>query len=193
MVCIALAGCAPVRSIPPQASGAELEQLVGDEQELYRHWYLYMVKAPADPPDVAMKRVIKSSEAEAVYEQCMAAAGYPNYGQSGTTVAVEQSDAGQLALYICVSQYPLDPSTFGLFSAAQLEYLYDYFHESLIPCLESSGFEITDVPDRADFLRREPAQLYAWSPYQTLHGISPRTLAKLTRRCPEYPNGLLGG
>jgi hypothetical protein len=193
MVCIALAGCAPVRSIPPQASGAELEQLVGDEQDLFRHWYMYLVKAPKDPPIVPMKRVVTPSEAEVVYEECMAEAGYLDYGQSGTTVAVEQSEAGQLALYICVAQYPVDPSTFGLFSEAQLEYLYDYFHESLIPCLESSGYEIVDVPSRADFLRREPAQLYAWSPYDTLHGVSPLVLAKLTKRCPEYPIGFLGG
>jgi hypothetical protein len=190
MVCIALAGCTPTRSVPPQASGSELQQLVDDERALFRQWYLYLVNAPPDPPVIPVERVIAPSETQAVYGSCMDAAGYPNYGEPGATVAVEQSTDGQLALYICVSQFPVEPSAFGIFSRDQLDYLYDYYQQSLIPCLAASGHDVIDIPVRAEFLRRDPAQLYAWSPYGELTGLSPKLLTSLAERCPEFPPGI---
>lgn len=102
---------------------------------------------------------------------CMNAAGYADYAASPRGMsypARDEDDAGQaLALYTCIGHYPVQADFSSYANKAQLEYLYDYFRNSLIPCLAAEGYIVPGTaPTREKFtsFTVEPR----WNPYNAL-------------------------
>jgi hypothetical protein len=74
-------------------------------------------------------------------------------------------------------------------NAAQLDYLYDYYLESLIPCLEVNGIHIRTVQTRKQFLDRAGG----WNPYVSNGGALLGGTGRIAAKCPAYPEGYGAG
>ena len=71
-----------------------------------------------------------------------------------------------LRYYLCQRRYPLTPTAQGFFSSAELEAIYEYYQDTLVPCLEIRGVNLSSAPSRWD-TGGEPGYL-PWNPYLTL-------------------------
>ena len=85
--------------------------------------------------------------------------GYALFGSDGGGV----SAADQLAFYECAAARSV-LVTDELLSNAQLDYIYDYYLRSLVPCMVMNGFRPTMAPTRIEF----HAIAGQWSPYYSV-------------------------
>lgn len=184
---VLLTGCMPTRPLPPQPTGAELEELIALELDL--QWQFLGLTPDSPRPTVEQIRVVSNEEAEAVHTECIIEAGYEDYG-SPTATAANADTFERLALYICAAQYPVAPSNLNLFSEVQLSYLYDYFSTTVIPCLRAADVAVDDVPSREEFIEGSRGKIYAWLPYGSLDH-SPLDRYMILEKCPAYPDGFL--
>jgi hypothetical protein len=184
VLAVLLAGCAPVSAVPPEPSGAELDALMALELDFQ---WRYVGLAPDDPrPAVERIRVISPTEAQTVYRQCMVDAGYEKFNVITASIYGGASTEQRVAIYTCTAQYPTPPSSYGLFSQAQLSFLYDYYVEVTVPCIESSGVAVTRMPTREQFVQPPGYPFETWVPYRELEG----DLGYLaTTKCPYVPEG----
>ncbi len=74
-----------------------------------------------------------------------------------------QYEAYELANYICYARYPVDQSTIPVFGDEQINILYSYYVDHLVPCLEANGYPIEYVPSKATF--RATFESDQWAPY----------------------------
>ena len=67
----------------------------------------------------------------------------------------------------------------------QLNYIYDYYKKTLVPCMIMNGFTPTTAPTRTEFL----ALAGQWSPYYSVDvGLGPVQYEQVERVCgPERP------
>jgi hypothetical protein len=76
-----------------------------------------------------------------------------------------------------------------MLNSAQAEYAYDYFQQTLIPCLALRGIEVRDAPTRETYF----AEFGWWNPYWS---IDPKLLngsladRDLLTACPPLAPGL---
>lgn len=85
------------------------------------------------------------------------------------------------AHWTCRQQFPIDPDSPDVsfvLSHEQAEYLYDYYEQRLIPCLESHGVGLDGVMSREHYLAT-PWAWWSWSPYAAVTP-APATTAALT-------------
>ena len=70
-------------------------------------------------------------------------------------------------------------------SDAQLRLIYDYYRQSLGPCLDHFGFSFLPPPSKVDFL----ASKGDWSPYDAVFTarMNSREIRSLTKACPPLP------
>lgn len=87
----------------------------------------------------------------------------------------------------------LSPNEAGYFSTAQLDYLYDYYQDTLVPCLQLQGLDVGFAPSRSEFA--SVAGWVSWDPYSELGAaVPPSRSAEIRSRCPGYPAaGFLAG
>lgn len=118
---------------------------------------------------------------------CMNAAGYSEYTVSRGGMTYPPRDASDddesLALYTCIGRYPVQGDFSSYANKAQLEFLYDYFRDSLIPCLAAEGYVVPGIaPTRAQFtaFTVEPR----WNPYNAL---LTKPSAAVREACPASP------
>ena len=182
----ALAGCAPVAPVPDEPSGDELDRLIALELDF--QWQYVGLTPDAPRPTVQRIRIVSMDEAEEVHRQCMVDAGYENYRFVETSIFGGAGNPERLAIYTCSAQYPTPPSSFGLFSEAQLDYLYDYYIEVTVPCLEATGIGVDDVPDRAQFADSATGILTLWNPYREVGDVRQATYLAESK-CSYVPEG----
>lgn len=67
----------------------------------------------------------------------------------------------------------------------ELAYTYDYYRQSLVPCLATLGFRTLAPPSRGSFLDSGGN----WSPYDSVFSalLSSEEIATMARVCPEAP------
>ena len=178
-----LGACATAtRPIPPNPKGPELTELTNRELDL--QWQ-YIGLTPDSPrPTVKVVRFIGPDEAKQVYSDCMTESGFPFYGANGPTDDADNYE--RLAIYICTAKYPQPPATYGLYSAAQHDFLYDYYLDTLIPCVRSSGIKLNDVPSRDEY---KSTTSFSWSPLDQLSKVGDDLRFVIESRCPAYPSG----
>lgn len=163
---LALAGCASTVELPGNPTGDELDRLLALELDF--QWQ-YVGLPPDDPrPEVELVRFVSSEEAAEVHRACMVEAGYENFNVIVGAIYGGASIDERVAIYSCTAKYPTLPSTYGLFSEAQLDYLYDHYIHVTVPCIESTGISVGEVPSREDFVK-PPSYLFdTWVPYRQL-------------------------
>ena len=173
-----LSGCAVSTSSPP-ANG-----LSAEEEAEYANAF---TQSLAGSDSIAY---VPSAGWGTAIAGCMNSAGYPQYVGNGTSISNGGSDITneleqQLDLNVCLTEYPLLPDLSNSVNLEQLDYLYDYFRDFLIPCLSVAGHPITgEIPTRAQFvvIQAEPH----WHPYRSLEGAS-YDATRLFALCPPSP------
>jgi hypothetical protein len=180
-------------SLPP-ISDAERAQIYSGEAD--GQWELVVGRYPdATRPDVTEVRSVDPSEWGKVMTACLRGEGYDASAAVGGGIAsgdipVSQGEAYAIALYKCTVQFPFDPHYYIPLVESQVEFLYRYYVDELVPCLAKSGYEVQDPPSWTSFRDQFGAE-HAWAPYVSLH-LSPTQSAAAESKCPQTPSGLFG-
>ena len=176
-----LAGCTAAPMEEP------LTGLTADEEVLYAQSFALQwsgIEVP-DAPEVPVVAYVPSAGWGTVVAGCMNAAGYEQYSatRSGMSYPSRDSDAETLALYTCIGQYPVQADFSAYANKAQLEYLYDYFRNSLVPCLAARGYIVPGAaPTREEFT--EFTVQPRWNPYNALRETPTEAVRE---SCPASP------
>lgn len=189
---VLLSGCVPTTSAPPGGSAEENLALVREVQ-LDAQWTNLDLPAEQRPADVGYEVVAIDEWAERV-AACMTAKGYRNFEARGgnlqigksATFSEEVSEA--IDFFECRSAFQRELSIASGINAEQREYLYDYYQESLVPCLELAGVRVESAPTRAAFAAT--GEGIGWNPYLALDGFSFGEVsvdAETLERCPSFP------
>ncbi len=190
LAALALAGCVTVVE-PPKAglTDAEAQSIV--HENLDQFWTNTGLSDEQLRPEITPIALLSSAEATSAFITCMNEAGYSQYSTAyggGYSVADHPIDTKEkLALYRCNARYQMDPREYRL-NRAQLEYLYDYYQTTLIPCLARAGFvDLEQVATREQML-----QYGGWNPYYSLPADTYAALtseSEVVRMCPATPVG----
>jgi hypothetical protein len=187
-VVLMLCGCTSSHPVPPGPSEADIADYLDQLSE--QHWDFADLDDSIERPRVAVVRFVKPEEWGRSIANCMNEAGYAGYravggGLESTQPAAADLPGEAIAMYTCQSQFPFDPSLYGIVSGAQLELLYDYYARFLVPCLAVRGYDRGDPPSREAFL--EMGAVGLWSPYWWVQEPDAAAYERLQRACPPRP------
>lgn len=148
LVLLALTGC--VQATHPPSSGFT------DEQSMARALEYADALYPDGLPDGYTVTIVEPQDLGDAIVGCLAERGFDNYSAIGDGVLWEGNDAvseaeGQ-AWNLCSTVWQADPADTGALNEQQLGYLYDYYRESVVPCLAMAGITLPDPPTRAQFI-----------------------------------------
>lgn len=112
-----------------------------------------------DPPSVDPVRIVTLDEWASVRVECLNEAGFPAYIDETGAVGMDfaspdQTSAYDLAVYVCMAQYPLDPRHSEELSDAQLEIYYNWLLEHPLACMRERGHPIADPPTLPTFIEK---------------------------------------
>ena len=205
-----LTGCVSAREVPAPISDATLQAYI--EDRLDAAWLNTglegTVKRPEFDPATLVENFRTSNE-ESVFAQCITSAGlsslYIEEKNGGPSFSIAEGDKGepamQLTLYSCLAA---NPSAFEarnmIMTQEELDFLYDYYQESVVPCLELSGYAVGEAPTREQFAAQAN---FLWIPYNAItpglvqdpygFGLSVDQVLELVDRCgdpfPGMPYG----
>lgn len=191
-VALTLTGC--THPVPPGPSGAELEAY--NQRILDRTWINSGLDGIEQRPDVPRGESLDREDWDAAYVTCMVDAGFDHVGlgfsiSEGFSLAMPNGASGQspeelIAFYRCVAAHPLARvDNVPIYSEAQLDYVYDYYRDWLVPCLRSEGYVLSQQLSRLQFA----TQGGQWSPYWSLvEPLSDSQYSALVTACgPERP------
>ncbi len=190
---IMLTGC--VQALRPPADGFT------DEQSLKRALARAEEMFPAGLPDGYTVTLVASQDLGDAIVGCLADEGFDDYTADGIGViwkgAGAVSDAEGQARQLCTALWQMNLDETGALNDQQLGYLYDYYRESVVPCLAMAGVTLPDAPTRREFIASGGAwqpvlpqsETYVSGGYET--GASPWLRSTpggdLTVRCPTWP------
>lgn len=174
---------APVQD--PSPSGQA--EIPSPEQQAKIDAYLVelaQVYGVSDPTEVAMVRMVSAFEWEQIQADCMREAGLPMEAD----VPAEQVEAVRLATYTCNAQYPVNPDqNLGNVSDEQKKKAYDYLTGTLVTCLTSEGYSISDIPSEQYFIE-DWDRSGPWTPYDHISSEqSQEEFQRLDQKCPMNP------
>ncbi|CAN5262315.1 hypothetical protein BH11ACT4_BH11ACT4_13870 [soil metagenome] len=185
-----LGGCAAA-PLPAGLTAAEAHKIVDDNN---RRWWTSMF--PTEPmPVVEPIRTVSVGESGVAVNECVQAAGLvgvtedKNGGFSVSSTTMTAQNALHRQLFVCSLEYPNDlshPEQSGYLSRAQLDYLWDYYTQRLVPCLELLGYDVPAHQGRETFLSGGASR---WLPY---FDLSPEPAAAeqwqaIDYHCPPAP------
>lgn len=145
-----------------------------------------------DPPAVETVRLVTPEERGPLVDACLAEQGYSSLDLLEVGIPEEQLGAFELAQFICMAKYPIDPEYTSPWSEDQISIQYDWTIDSVIPCLVDRGYTITDVPSREVFI-----STWFSDPFYPFSQIPPSVLSNeqsdaLNQACPQIaPTELL--
>ena len=105
----------------------------------------------------SLVRWVLREEIASVMVSCLASKGFvvtASSGGAGITgpVPTEQNQAFGLALIECRAMYSIDPRLDAPPTEAQKALIYEYWSESVIPCVREQGLSMPDLPSRPTWL-----------------------------------------
>lgn len=178
---------------PPPAGPAQVELEAAVRAELDRQWRFSELEGIVERPDFVPAPIVTDREWNRLMLECMDRAGVAQWGYAdGSGLFIEgalPTASDQLSFYWCFAAYP----KVNLVSDRQRDFIYDYYASWLIPCLETSGFDVMNAPTRQAFIDQAP-ELGVWNPYRALDHY-PRTrdsIDALTARCAPTIPGIAG-
>ena len=176
VLALSLAGCLPVAE-PSEPTDAELDAYIREQQDLL--WYEYG-SPQSERPDV--QAVLVTSDSRLSCGRASSAIDVNTGAVTATTLPPSET-----ALYEChAAQIPY-PTNLRYYTPAQLGAVYDYFRDSLVPCLQAQGLHVAVAPTRDEFTG--VAGAIPWDPYYELGADLPPSRAQLIRqRCPAMPD-----
>lgn len=148
---------------------------------------------PSPPEDVNFIRYVGPDEVDDLYlrelrRHGIAASDVGSLDPADWDCPEPQLEAAAGVLFRCWVQYPIHPGYDHLpFTSVQLRALYDYYVESLSPCLLAAGHDPGPVPPYEYFAAHVDTST-AWSPYalitsKLLWSGRDEELRALRRRC----------
>lgn len=176
---VALGGCSLEGDSIAQPTSIELAAMTRQVNDL--QWGSLQFSPDSPRPTVEFSRFIEPDQTDGVYSACMEEAGYTGWDQANVNSLGEPPAAERLDLYVCVTRFPVHPGYYGIHTPAQLDAVYDFYRDSLIPCLRGAGLEITGVPTREDFVKSEFLQ--TWNPYAQNFDIPGEVLNGVYAQC----------
>jgi len=192
LVALSLSGC--VAEPPPGPSGDDVTAF--NQRLLDETWANTGLEGIAERPEVSPGAALDESEWSTSMAACMNDGGVTSFGTGYSpdtgfefvpvNGSQDVSTAVQLLFYDCIARHPMIPSgLFEVLSDEQLNYIYDYYKKTLVPCMIMNGFTPTTAPTRVEFL----AIAGQWSPYYSVDvGISGTQYEDIERICgPERP------
>jgi len=192
-ISLVLTGCVPTREIPSGEMSDEDTQLVL-ERNMNWFWEELQLDDAKRPPDPTVEYIAPDQWAT-VLSQCMTDRGFDDYVESGGGLQLGNYLADEeesIAWYLCQSTYQSDPREFGGFNTSQLEYLYDYNRDILVPCLEGHGINVDTAPPRSQAARIDGDSV-GWSPYyflrSTFDPLNDAQDRRIYEACPPFPPG----
>jgi len=149
-----------------------------------------------DPPDTHLVRYVTQEEWASAQVDCLTEAGFAAVESGGgmdlTRVPDEQKGPNSplhRALYACQAEYPVDPRYSVAPNRAQLDVMYSYFVDDLIPCLQGEGVDALDEPpSRSKFIDDSATEgRVVWSPYADAYfmTITSEQWEQLNAVCPS--------
>ena len=171
-----LVGCADVRKAPPSGvSETELESyrsLVDDQTWLYSGLAADYTQPVVDRIEL---NVDDWSEALRDCQQPIE--------------QIADTEQALLAQYTCRAKFQLNAGALALLNTAQLDYLYDYYQDTLMPCLGLRGVALEAVPRREEVVDVARFGSYPWNPYDQLYdfGLGMAAPDGLLAACPAFP------
>jgi len=142
------------------------------------------------PTDVEFVRYLDPDEWAEVHAQCLRDQGFHVEvtldGGLLFNLPEDQQKALHEAAYRCDVQYPVHPRFRQRLSIEQIALLYEYYVDTLKPCLEAEGYEIEQPPSLETFA----ATLYedsSWHPYNSVPLIRREEQHRLQQKCPMIP------
>ena len=173
LAAVALAACAsPTQPPPPVPNEHQLESLMSV-------WPGYEAarinsNAPAALEAVSFEAFVPDDRWTSVMTSCTAEYGVTDitYHSDHTSTAEPTTTARQwgrdFANGACTIRFPPASVKKRLKTVAQLDYIYGYYANDLVPCMASEGFVVKGMPDRARFKVISRNGLTLWSPYASL-------------------------
>jgi hypothetical protein len=193
LLVLALAGCTAVG--PPPSGFSPRQWNERHELELDLSWQRTGLADSLRPPAPDTVAISPEEWAEA-FATCMNDAGFDNYQAQGSGVMItevsqtpEVADAQSIARYTCDASFRI--AGYEGYNDAEIDYLYDYYRDELIPCLALHLVEIAprDVPTRQQF-----SEFFGgWNPYGAVTPGSQKVLfsdASIADECPDSPPGI---
>ena len=189
---LALSGCATVSLPDPGMSDAEMERYHRLQSD--SSWQNTSLADSLRPP-AAAKQVVTGEEWAEIVAECMNSAGFDNYRAIDGGLSIEyvsrsadDATAEIIAHFSCNENLWLEGEEEYLLNSAQLDYLYDYYQDVLVPCLSVNKVEIWDQPTREWFIGANGG----WNPYYSVESVSWPLLEDQTifAECPAMPPGM---
>jgi hypothetical protein len=183
-----LGGCTTSHPLPPGPTQAEIARYV--DRMAADHWEFMGLGDADERPRVEVVRFVSPEDWGRSIANCMNQAGYISYRAVGGGIESTQDAPGYLpgeavSMYTCQSQYPFEPSAFGILSGPQLDLLYDYYSRFLVPCLAFRGYIDGETPSREVFVATGAVSM--WSPYWRVQEPDATAYERLQRQCPPRP------
>lgn len=169
-----LVGCVPTRPVPERSA----DDLAAQTDRFLAVQWAYLGFTPdSTRPAVDVERYVRVEQQAVILRECVAESGYDIEGPP----TAQQAEA----IYVCNARFPVDPALFGFHGDAELDFIYDYYVESLVPCLAGFGVEPRRMASRDEF--HDPVDtLFLWSPYDGLR-IDQQERDFLATACPSMP------
>jgi len=179
-----LAGCVTAGEAVPEPTVHELETL--NERVRQLQWQFLQFSPDSPRPPVDFVSFVDPANTEQAYAACMQAAGHEGWTPSNSSALGGPPIGERLDLYICIAQYPIAPSYYGLYTPAQLGAIYDYYRDSLVPCIRAAGVGVGEPPTRAEFVAIPKGFRVLWTPYDAgAPGLTQTEKQSLYTKCPD--------
>ena len=197
---LSLTGCVSAREVPPPITDAALQAYL--EKRLDAAWLNTglgaTVERPLPDPTTLVDRFRDVNQPQD-FSDCTVEAGVGSWSSTerdGGPQLLDQtggpleSPEKQLQWYSCFAQFPSSEG-FGsmLLTRAELDYLYDYYRDWVVPCIALKGYSIAEMPTRDQFVEES---FYAWVPYYNVipaqgqiesNGLSLEKIYELADQC----------
>lgn len=188
-----LTGCSTATAPEP---GLDPEQLTEFRAYLLdRYWDSTGLSDDLRPPPPVVT-TLTSEDWIPAYVKCMNNAGFDQYvanGDGSYTMGVDdinaRTDAEVIADYSCSSSFEIDGQFDDMYNDAQLDYLYTYYQQVLVPCVQLLGYDVVDVPPRTQFVENWGA----WHPYFSVRSSEQDAFyadQRVPTDCPAVPAGV---
>jgi len=185
VVALTLAGCAHV-SEPPPLTQAEIDAYVDQEQAA--QWF-YFAAEGWEQPEVDSRLVgwsdyTRSTDCQdAVYQRILPV--YLSDISDERSAQIDRELSNEL--FACQVALILYPDEVEYYTTAQLSFIYDYYRDILVPCLQTQGLDVGYVPPREEFAGE--AGFAPWDPYSELGAdLPPSRATEIRQRCPALPD-----
>jgi len=171
-------------------STAELERLRSEDLEVA--WLRLQSEFPLVlRPDVQFERYVHPEDGDMTFIDCLRDLGMPVVATDPSSFSFEIPAGSEedfaLAQYVCWGRYPQLPP--AELTTEQVGYLYDYFVEFKVPCLESQNQMQQEPPSREDFIASWPLKI--WYPSAPRVSLADPSYLRINLLCPAEPVDLL--